>query len=309
MDATLPLSPAFVMPPFIPPDRRKPHEYGWSLDDRDPTEIARWMPIWRWLYDGYFRVQTSGWENVPRSNALFVGSHNGGLAAPDMYMTMYDWFRREGLTRPIYGLSHYNLWRQNTWLSRMATKFGSIQAHPKMGIAALNSGASVLVYPGGAQDVFRPYRDRHNIEFAGRSGFVKLALRCNVPIVPVVSNGAHDTLVVLGDVYPIAKRFHDLGWFKWPGNGDLDPEIFPVYLGLPWGLSIGPWPNLPLPVPLQTRVCAPIVFERTGRDAARDRDYVAECCERVRSAMQAELDRLVAERAATTFATGTTPRA
>ncbi|MGD1900613.1 MAG: lysophospholipid acyltransferase family protein [Geitlerinemataceae cyanobacterium] len=281
-----------------PPDRRKPEDYGWSLGDRSPAEIARWMPIWGWLYKHYFQVQTSGWEHVPRSNALFVGSHNGGLAAPDMYMTMYDWFRREGLTRRIYGLSHHNLWYQSVWLSQMATRFGSIRAHPKMGIAALNSGASVLVYPGGAEDVFRPHSQRHKIEFAGRTGFIKLALRCDVPIVPIVSNGAHDTLFVLGDIHPFAKQLHDLGLFRWPGARDLDPEIYPVYLGLPWGLSIGPWPNLPLPVPLQTRICPPIVFERTGREAARDRSYVEACCDRVRFAMQRELERLVAERAA-----------
>ena len=284
------------MPPSMPHDPRKPEEYGWSLDDRDPTEIARWMPIWRWLYDHYFQVQTSGWEHVPRSGALFVGSHNGGLAAPDMYMTMYDWFRREGLTRPMYGLSHRNLWYQSVLLSRTAAQFGALQAHPKMGIAALSSGASVLVYPGGAQDVFRPYRQRHQIEFAGRVGFIKLALRCNVPIVPVVSNGAHETLIILDDLYPIAKQVHDRGWMKWPGNLDLDPEVYPVYLGLPWGLSIGPWPNLPLPVPIQTRICEPIVFDRSGREAARDRQYVEKCCDHVRSVMQRELDQLVALR-------------
>jgi hypothetical protein len=42
-----------------------------------------------------------------------------------------------------------------------------------------------------------------------------------------------------------------------------------------------------------TRVCAPIIFERYGRAAARDRAYVDACYQRVRAMMQAELDDLV----------------
>ncbi|NEN97378.1 MAG: glycerol acyltransferase, partial [Moorea sp. SIO3I7] len=152
-------------------------------------------------------------------------------------------------------------------------------------------GASVLVYPGGAQDVFRPHSQRHQIQLAGRKGFIKLALREKVPIVPIISNGAHDTLIVLGDCYEQARQLHELGI---PWLFGLDPQVFPIYLGLPWGLAIGPLPNIPLPIPITTRVCPPIVFERYGRVAARDQDYVDACYEQVSTQMQSELNRLVA---------------
>jgi 1-acyl-sn-glycerol-3-phosphate acyltransferase len=74
---------------------------------------------------------------------------------------------------------------------------------------------------------------------------------------------------------------------------DVDPEVFPIYLGLPWGLAIGPLPNIPLPVTIHTRVCPPIKFERYGREAARDRDYVDTCYNIVCKKMQQELDGLV----------------
>jgi len=56
-------------------------------------------------------------------------------------------------------------------------------------------------------------------------------------------------------------------------------------------------PNLPLPVPIHTRVCAPIHLARSGLAASRDRDYVQECYRLVTGTMQAELDRLRAETA------------
>lgn len=264
---------------------------GWSLDERDPRFIKSLLPLWQWFYHNYFRVQTSGWENIPpQENVLFVGSHNGGLAAPDMFMMMYDWFLRFGVERPVYGLMHPKVWEVFPPVAQFAAKAGAIMAHPKMAYAALRSGASVLVYPGGAEDVFRPHYLRNQIYFAERKGFIKLALRENVPIVPAISCGAHDTLYVLADIYKIVEQFHKWGL---PWLFGVDPVVFPIYLGLPWGLAIGPLPNIPLPAPIHTRVCPPIRFERYGREAASDNEYVNACYDLVLRQMQQELDYLV----------------
>jgi 1-acyl-sn-glycerol-3-phosphate acyltransferase len=271
--------------------QHKKTKLGWSLDQRDPRFIASIMPLLEWFYQHYFRVQTSGWENIPiDEKVLFVGSHNGGLAAPDMVMMMYDWFRRYGVEKPVYGLMHPTAWEVFPPIAELAAKAGAVMAHPKMAYAALRSGASVLVYPGGAEDVFRPHYLRNKIYFAGRQGFIKLALRENVPIVPVISAGAHDTLFVLADIYNIVQQFHNWGM---PWLLGIDPVVFPIYLGLPWGLAIGPFPNIPLPVRIHTRVCPPIRFARYGREAASDRNYVNECYELVVNQMQQELDQLV----------------
>ncbi|MBW4558405.1 MAG: acyltransferase family protein [Trichormus sp. ATA11-4-KO1] len=264
---------------------------GWTLDERDPKFIESIMPLLSFLYSYYFRVKTDGWQHIPpQEKVLFVGSHNGGLAAPDMLMMMYDWFCRFGVERPVYGLMHPKVWELTPQIAQMAAKMGAIMAHPKMAYAALRAGASVLVYPGGAEDIFRPHNLRNKIYFAGRQGFIKLALRENVPIVPVISCGAHDTLIVLADIYQMLQQLHKWGM---PWLFGIDPVVFPIYLGLPWGLGIGPLPNIPLPVPIQTRVCPPIVFERYGREAASDRHYVNECYELVVTQMQQELDQLV----------------
>lgn len=107
---------------------------------------------------------------------------------------------------------------------------------------------------------------------------------------PLVSNGAHETLIVLADFYKAINQLHEWGM---PWLGGIDPDVFPVYLGLPWGLSFGPLPNIPFPMPIQTRVCPPIVFERYGVAAARDRTYVTACYEMVQAQMQQALDALV----------------
>ena len=263
---------------------------GWSLEKRDPRVIEALMPIWEWFYRYYFRVETDGWHHIPqRGKCLLVGSHNGGIAAPDMHLMMYDWFRKFGTDRLAYGLMHPHVWKLSTPLAEVAEKTGAIVAHPKMAMAAFRQGASVLVYPGGAQDAFRPHSQRDRIYFAGRKGFIKLALREEVPIIPLISSGAHDTLIVLADCYPILKQLNRWGM---PWLFDLEPDTWPIYLGLPWGLTFGPFFNIPFPVQIRTRVCPPIIFERYGRKAASDRDYVDLCYERVVSEMQSHLDLL-----------------
>ena len=250
------------------------------------------MPLWGWFYDNYFRVETEGWQHIPsQEQVLLVGSHNGGMAAPDMIMSMYDWFNRFGTQRLIYGLMHPRVWNLNRDLARLAEKTGAIAAHPKMAIAALKAKASVLVYPGGSKDVFRLHNQRYKIELAGNQAFIKLALKYQVPIIPIISTGAHDTLFVLADFYEQAKKLHQLGM---PWLLDIDPEVFPLYLGLPWGLGLGPLPNIPLPVKIKTRVCPPIVFPKYGKQAAQDRQYVNECYELVLANMQSELNDLAA---------------
>ncbi len=260
---------------------------GWSLDQRDPDYIKAWMPIWEWFYRYYFRVETQGWEHMPATGkVLIVASHNGGLASPDTSMLMYDWFQRFGYDRLAYALMHPSAW-ETPIFAIPGSQVGALIAHPKVAIAALQKDAALLVYPGGAEDLFRPYSQRNQIHLAGQKGFIKLALREETPIVPVISHGAHETLMVLGNFYEQMKQLNEWG-FPWRLDGNTG--VFPIYLGLPWGVGIGPTPNIPLPVQIQTRVCAPIIFERYGRAAACDRAYVDACYEQVRRVMQSGLD-------------------
>ncbi|MBE9062199.1 lysophospholipid acyltransferase family protein [cf. Phormidesmis sp. LEGE 11477] len=264
---------------------------GWSLEDRDPVVLQKTMPLMRWFYEHYFQVSTDGWEQIPTGEAvMFVGSHNGGLPTPDLHMMLYDWCRRFGVEKPLYGLMSPKMWDVFPTVARSATQVGAVQAHPKMAIAALNKGANIVVYPGGMQDVFRPYHQRHQIYFHQRKGFIKLAIKKGVPIVPMISCGAHSTFVVLADIYPQMKVLHELGM---PWAFGIDPEVFPIYLGLPWGLSVGPLPHIPPPTKIHTRICEPIRFDRYGGKALQDSHYIDACFEKVRSQMQRALDQLV----------------
>ena len=267
---------------------------GWSLDDREPQIIEQLMPFFSLVYQYYFRVQTDGWEHIPQTGkVLLIGSHNGGLAAPDTVMMTYDWFRKFGTERLAYALMEPKIWEFFPGLARLATQVGTIRPHPDLVRSAIRRDAAVLIYPGGAKDVFRPHSLRNKIHFHGHKGFVKLALQEEVPIIPFISHGAHSTLIVLADIYPQLQQLDNKLGLPWLRGIDLG--VFPIYLGLPWGIGVGPLPNIPLPLKLHTRVCPQITFERYGESVARDRTYVEQCYHQVWEQMQRELDQLVAE--------------
>jgi 1-acyl-sn-glycerol-3-phosphate acyltransferase len=257
---------------------------GRDLTARDPEYIRSFMPILEFGYRYYFRVQASGLENLPRHGpALLVGNHGGGLLAPDAAMTMYLWVRERGLEQPAYGLIDRRVFGIDG-VNRHISKCGGIQADPRMAIKALEAGAVVLVYPGGADDAFRPFSKRNEIELGGNQAFIKLALRYGVPVIPVVTSGAHDTLIVLDDGKEIAKTL---------GLDKMGIDRLPISLTLPFGLTIGTWFNIPFPAQIRIEIGRPITFAGLGPESAKDRAAVAGCFELVRQEMRSLLNGLL----------------
>ena len=76
----------------------------------------------------------------------------------------------------------------------------------------------------------------------------------------------------------------------------LRTDVLPITVSVPWGLTVGAPPYLPLPTPIFMEVLEPISFERSGAEAADDEKYVEACHRRVLDRMQLALDRLADER-------------
>jgi 1-acyl-sn-glycerol-3-phosphate acyltransferase len=165
---------------------------------------------------------------------------------------------------------------------------GAVRASHDNGEKLLQRGEKVLVYPGGDEDALRPYRRRNEVVFGGRQGYIRLALRTGVPIIPVVAAGAHATFYVIDDLRWLAKLIGANRWGRF--------KVWPLTLSIPWGLTLGPLlPHIPWPTKILIEILEPFHFERTGPEAAADEAWVSECSRRVESTMQSTLYRLAAE--------------
>lgn len=257
------------------------------IDRRDPALIERALPILRALLDRYHDVSITGLDRIPEGATLFVGNHNGGTMAPDMFAIMAAYWQRFGADAPAYGLMH-DMVNRIPGIGDIMAKFGAVPASHENASTLLARGAKVLVYPGGDIDAFRPSSRRHEVIFGPRSGFIKVALRAGCPIVPVVSAGAHDGFHILTD----GAQFARLSGLKRLTR----IEVFPIILALPFGITGGPLlAYLPLPLRIKIRVLDPIRFPDLGPEAADDEAIVKRCRDHVHAAMQSALDDLVAD--------------
>jgi 1-acyl-sn-glycerol-3-phosphate acyltransferase len=256
---------------------------GADLSLRDPEFVGKVLPFLRLVMKKYFRSEVRDIDRIPaEGGALIVSNHSGGLMPMDVPIIAVAFHDHFGLERPIYTLAHDMLFTGAAGPPMRAAGF--VNATRDNAHKVLRSGAVTIVFPGGDYDSFRPTRKQGEIDFNGRTGYVRTALEADVPIVPVVSIGGQESQLYLWHGEPLAKLF---GLQKL-----MRSEYFPVSLGFPFGLTFAFPPNLPLPTKIVTQVLEPIDLRAEFGD---DPD-VAEVDEEVRRRMQDALDRLSRER-------------
>jgi 1-acyl-sn-glycerol-3-phosphate acyltransferase len=255
-----------------------------DLDERDPDYIRENLPgIWL-LASLYFRGEVRGLGNIPEDGpVLLVGNHSGGNLTPDTGVFTLAFNAYFGVERPFYQLAH-NLVLSMPGLSFLR-KFGTVAASPHNAEQALNEGAALLVYPGGDYEVHRPIWDRNKVDFGGRKGFIRLALKHDVPIVPVVAIGGQETSLFLSRGERLAKLLMLDKLFRL--------KVLPISLAAPWGLNVGDMlGHVPLPAKIVVEALPPIHL----RDEFGDKPDLGEVYTEVMARMQAALDALAAER-------------
>lgn len=237
-------------------------------------------PLGRAFARHYTAAEIRGLERIPEGPALLVGNHNAGVMVPDSALFYWAYARRTGLSDLPLTLGHELLFRIPGAASA-ASLFGIVPASMDAALEALSRGRKVLLYPGGDWEAMRPSRDRDRIDFGGRRGFIRLAMRARVPIAPIVAAGAHDGWYVLtrGDRIARALRL----------DRRLRLKVFPIAIALPTGLIAGPAPlHIPVPHKIILEVLDPIWLDGDPDDeVAVQRAYEA-----ITSRMQRRLDEL-----------------
>lgn len=253
---------------------------------RDVEFLRTLLPLME-IMNRYFDAEVSGFENVPDTGpVLLVGNHSGGVLTPDTTAFFTAWYRARGLDSPLVALAFDAAFGIPGFRDLMR-KIGEVPANRRNAARALDAGLPVLVYPGGDHEISRPWSERDRIDFDGRKGFVELALRKRVPIVPVVSHGGHSSVVILSRGEWLGELF---------GSARVRTRSFPIALQIPWGVSPLGMPSIPLPAKITTRVLPAIEWPHLGAAAADDPAIVARCYDEVVGTMQATLDALAAER-------------
>jgi 1-acyl-sn-glycerol-3-phosphate acyltransferase len=258
----------------------------WTLDGPDWRFMELQKYLWNPLMDYWFRMEMEGWEKIPEPPVLLVGIHSGAPFVWDAWTIGAQWWRHFGESRALHGTAHDALMAL-PGVGRYFRRMGVVPAAPDSIASALAAGHDVALWPGGERDSLRPWTQRDEAVLAGRMGFIKLAIRSGVPIVPIATVGGPDSMPVLASGRRLAKLLA------------LDKvarlKMFPIALQVPWGISPALLPELPLPTKIRTAFQDPIELD-SNPERAEDDDYVERGYEQVRASIQDGMDALARRR-------------
>ena len=277
------------------PVRMSRPKFGHHVPKIEMQVLERSHRILSRIIRSYFRSDIRGVERLPSSQTIIVTHHDGGMLPINGICFGVHWYDTFGFDRPLYVLTHdalHSIWDP---FSKLMADSGLLRADRQAMDKVLATGHSVLVFPGAARESFRSFWQRRNIDLGGRKGFVAQAIRWGLPITPVVSAGAHETVIVLSSGQKLAHKLRIPEIVR-------SADVLPLLAGFPWGIWAIPFlPQIPIPAKITTEVLAPIhLSDELGRrlvpEDASDEKIVQAGFDLVLERMRQALGRLYDER-------------
>jgi 1-acyl-sn-glycerol-3-phosphate acyltransferase len=207
---------------------------GWlqHVPEADRVLFSRAMRVLDRVGD-YFRFEAEGCEHIPESGgALIAMPHT--TATIDGFLLGAEILRQRG--RTVRALGDHQLFEM-PGVGELLLRLGAVDGRPQAAMQILRDGELCFVMPGGAREAWQPVHRRHELTWDGHYGFIKVALRAGVPIVPAVTLGAAESLWL---------PFHSLHWGqrvlgrRWPLVPPLGIGLTSVPIPTKWTSRVGP---------------------------------------------------------------------
>ena len=197
--------PAELVPLPLPRTRQEAGARLGDVDEWGRSEHIRALArrLYDPIYRGWFRAEWDGLEKIPeRGGALLVANH--AAAVPSDAPAIMHGIETE-LRRPVYGMADY-LFRAVPVIGTLWSRAGGVPAHPENAYRLLREQQQLaLVFPEGVRATGKLYRDRYQLRRFGRGGFVEIAMRAGVPVVPIAVVGAEESMPTLAKSPVLAR--------------------------------------------------------------------------------------------------------
>lgn len=260
------------------PDEVEVDEFG-----MDPLMVERITPFCNFLYHKYWRVKTTGIENVPdEGRALVVANHSGTLPY-DGAMLAAAIFNEHPVRHDARFLVE-NFVYHMPMLGTLMYRIGGVRACPENAERLLSAGHLVIVFPEGVKGIGKYYKDRYKLQRFGRGGFIKLCINTKSPLIPVGIVGAEE-------IHPILFKSNSLAKTVGVPYIPITPT-FPL-LGL-----LG---MIPLPSKWSIHFGKPVHFDRLSAKTIEDEITIHKLSEQVRGDIQQILFDLLKKRRSAWF--------
>lgn len=194
----------------------------------------------------WHRYDVRGIEHLDGPGPRLILGYHGRFMAFDLIILNHELWRRKGQL-PVSIMHRYT--GKNPALRWLNEGLESATGDGPEMRAAVDGGRDIVLLPGGNREANRSHSQQYRLDWGERMGWLRLALRYRLPIVPVAAAGVDHTYIGLNDGYRLGKRFgtkDDLP--LWLGLGPLGlapfsptfPVKFRQVIGAP--IDLGPVP-------------------------------------------------------------------
>lgn len=213
--------------------------FGYDVFGLHPPTVKRTLRAAMLLYRHYFAVESSGFENVPPQGAAILVANHGGVLPIDAAMLWTDVLHR---SRRYVRMIADRFLPQLPFVSTLFARAGVVSGTHANVRRLLERDELLAVFPEGVTGPAKPFRRRYELQ-DWRVGHAELAIRYQVPIIPVAIIGAE--------------------------------ESWPLLLRLRWNLFGAPYlpipiAPVPLPVPFRIHYGKPVTLHRQYSSADAD---------------------------------------
>lgn len=253
-------------------DPRKSDVDEWGRSERTRA-LAR--QLFAPFYDHWFRAEWEGLDKIPTDGgALLVANH--AAAIPSDAPVIMHGIETE-LERPIYGLAD-ELFKKTPVVGTLWSRSGGVLAHPDNAYRLLRQQQQlVLVFPEGSKGPAKTFNERYRLRRFGRGGFVQIAMRAGVPVIPIAVVGAEESMPTIANLAPLAKA---LGIPYAPITANM----------LAFGPLLGPLGGLlHFPAKFRLRVLDPVHFDVPPDQPRYSRSRIMDESEAIRQQIQEAL--------------------
>ena len=255
--------------PAAPDDPRLSDVDEWGRSEH-MRQLAR--AVYDPIYSKWFRATWEGLEHIPTDGGALIVANHAAAIPSDAPVIMHG-IEKE-LDRPCYGLAD-QIFKTMPVIGTYWSRLGGVVAHPDNAYRLLREQQQlVLVFPEGSKGPGKSYNERYRLRRFGRGGFVEIAMRAGVPIIPIAVVGAEESMPIVWKSATLAKA--------------LRLPYFPVTANhLLFGPALGTIAYLPAKFKL--RVLPPVHFDVPPDQERYSKSRIMDESEHIRGLIQDEL--------------------
>jgi 1-acyl-sn-glycerol-3-phosphate acyltransferase len=136
-----------------------------------------------------YRPYVDGLQRLPRDGRfLLVGNHTQS----SVEALLISYFVRRAIGTRVRPLAVRDMGRVRGPAGDLFAAYGAVVGAPESARELMRHNETILVFPGGGREIAKFKGEEHTLRWQGRSGFARLSVENNYPIVPVGLVGGDD---------------------------------------------------------------------------------------------------------------------